>query len=154
MLNWLIEFAAIAILLHPLSKQATINCLANEQLKRYEIINFQTKPSNPTIQPLVNQGFLQTKGKLLLVEINAFERHFRLVALAGTQLNVRIYENGNQYATHLNESYFVGYLLDRPDASKVMGYLATQRFIGLIYEQNQIYHLDLVSCRRCMCVCV
>lgn len=119
-----------------------IDCLTNDQLKRYEIINFETKLTNTS--PHTNQGMIEFKDKLLLVHLNAFEKYFRLIALAGNQLNVRIYENGNHYATYLNETYFVGYILDQA-GSKVMGYLTNHRFIGLIYDNDQIYHLDLVS---------
>lgn len=145
MLNWwLIELAAIACLI----VLRRIDCLSNDQLKRYEIINFQARPSEPAepSAPHTNQAFLGIQdGKLLLVDINAFERHFRLVAIRSySPLKVRVYESGNRFATHSEQSYFVGYLLGRP-GSKVMGYLTNGRFIGLIYDQNEVYHLDLVG---------
>ena len=148
--NWLIELSLFSIVLI-LNYLNCIDCLNNDQLKRYEIINFQSraikneKKNNNNQELAINQGFLEIKGKLLLVEINAFEQHFRLVALAGNQLEVRIYDSRNKYATYSNESYFNGYLLNEPDSSKVIGYITKKRFIGLIYKDNQIYHLDLVG---------
>lgn len=145
MLNWwLIELAAIASLI----VLQRIDCLANDQLKRYEIINFRARPSEPVepSAPHANQAFLAIQdGKLLLVDINAFERHFRLVAIRSyNPLKVRVYESGNRFATHSEESYYVGYLLGRA-GSKVMGYLTNRSFIGLIYDEDEVYHLDLVG---------
>ena len=144
--NWLIELATIASC--ALIVLRRIDCLVNDQLKRYEIINFQTQSGDPAEQsrPHTNQAFLRVQdGKLLLVDINAFERHFRLVAIRSlNQLKVRVYESGRRAASHSEESYFVGYLLGRP-GSKVMGYLTNGRFIGLIYDEPEVYHLDLVG---------
>lgn len=145
--NWLIELAAIVSC--ALIVLRRIDCLANDQLKRYEIINFRTRPAELAAEqtrPQINQAFLRIQdGKLLLVDINAFERHFRLVAIRSLNpLKVRVYERGGRSAVHSQESYFVGYLLGRP-GSKVMGYLTNHRFIGLIYDEAEVYHLDLVG---------
>lgn len=123
----------------------SIDTLSNEKLRRYEIIKFDIKPTDKYFQPFVNHAYLEMKDDLLLVEINAFEQFFRLITyVADNQLEIRVFEYGKLHATHLNESYFVGYLENSPD-SKVIGYLADKRFIGLIYSKGQIYHLDLVS---------
>ena len=146
--NWLIELAAIASC--ALIVLRRIDCLVNDQLKRYEIINFQARPykliESAELRPHTNQAFLSIQnGKLLLVDINAFERHFRLVAIRSlNQLKVRVYGSDSHAATHSTESYFVGYLLGRP-GSKVIGYLTNHRFIGLIYDGAEVYHLDLVG---------